>query len=237
MTTASLKMKLEKSLEVFAIGIFLSTLLLFITVVLDMNYWVFCFLPSLFLFSSIGAGIVTKALVSFTRLKGKPIVNNPEEFEEKFAGSNGVNSMFWVIIVIIAILIYLFSYVSGVNLISFKTNIYYIILFVFDIVLLIWGMYNIISQLSFVIFFISVIPTMYTKESTENKFFKKLNQVDLNTYDHEKNLQKLLTKYNERILWLENHMTEDKEVEYKAKIAIYEICLRDIADILNGLDV
>lgn len=236
MTTAALKIKLEKSLEVFAIGIFLSTFLLFETVVLNVNKWIYCFLPSLFIFSAIGAGIVTRALVSFTRLKGKPIINE-KDFEEKFTGSNGVNSMFWVIVVIIAILVYLFVYMTGINLMNIELGVISIIVFILDVAIICWGLYNVISQLSFVIFFISIIPTMYTRDDVETNFYHKLNAISDSNYDRIKNLNKLQKKYNDRILWLENHMNDEKKIEYKAKIQIYEICLRDISDILNELDV
>lgn len=236
MTTSALKLKLEKSLEAFAVGIFLSTLLLFITVVLKINLWVYCFIPSLFMFSAIGAGIVTRSLVAFTRLKGKPIIN-AEEFEEKFTGSAGVNSMFWVIVVIIALLVFLFTYIKGINLFNFRINAITVVLFLFDAVLLCWGMYNIVSQLSFVIFFISIIPTMFDRDDTERHFYKKINDTDIISYDTDKNLKKLIKKYNERIMWLEMHMNAENEKEYKAKKYIYETCLRDIADILNKLDV
>lgn len=238
MTLTSLKVKLENSLEMFAIGIFLSTLLLFITVILDVNRWIFCFLPSLFIFSCVGAGVTMKSLVSFTRLKGKPIVD-PETFEEKFTGSSGINSMFWVIVVIIAIIAFMISLVLKIDLIdNGQLDVFYILLTVIEVGVLCWGLYNIISQLAFVIFFISVIPTLFETEDVESKFFKELSNPNLNsTYNTDKNLSKLLRKYNDRIDWLESHMTEEKETEYKAKIYIYETCLRDIADIKNKLDI
>lgn len=235
MTATSLKMKLEKSLEVFAIGIFLSTLLLFITVVLNVNTWIYCFLPSLFIFSVIGAGMVFKSLINFTRLKGTPVIDS-DAFEEKFAGSMGINNMFWVVVVIVAVLVYLLAIVFDVNLLNFQATTFSLLLLVLEVGILTWGLYNIVSQLSFVLFFINIIPTMFEFENVSKKFYKRIEDTGI-SYDTDTNLNKLIRKYNDRILWMQNHMTEEKEAEYKAKIYIYETCLRDINDIINKIEI
>lgn len=239
MSAESLKTKLEKSLEVFATGILLSIILIFLTIIFNQNFWIFGFTPTLFIYSLIGILMVSKALVSFTEFTGSVNVD-ADEFESKFVGSNGVNNIFWMFVVIIFILIVLASYILNYNILHFTKDAFSIIHGLFSFISLVWGLYTIVTQLSFTIFFISIIPTMFSNQKNDSSLFtvKKINDETLNnSYNYSKNLKKIAQKYNSRILWLEQNISKENEIEYKAKIYIYETVLRDIADMINSLDV
>ncbi|MCR0315477.1 hypothetical protein MKA27_12980 [[Clostridium] innocuum] len=228
-----IKYKLEKPLKSFVSYIILASSLLAYVIITGFEKWIIGFIPTVILLSLIGSFIISKTIISLTSYDDEVEGLNEKELEHKFLGVEGVQKLFYVIVVMVYIGIYYITSLYGYNMFDGESmNI--IVTMVMVLVTLVLT-YETLNKLTFVIFFVSIILGM-TKGAKARKVIEEVKNIEISEdYDVDENIKKLICKYAERIDWYEKHLKE--ESSYKGKIEAYESILSDLDDFVKGINL
>ena len=101
-----IKYKLEKPLKSFVSYIILASSLLAYVIITGFEKWIIGFIPTVILLSLIGSFIISKTIISLTSYDDEVEGLNEKELEHKFLGVEGVQKLFYVIVVMVYIGIY-----------------------------------------------------------------------------------------------------------------------------------
>ena len=232
---SNLKLNLQKSLKYFFASVCFICIASFITIYFDTDRWILGFVPSIVGFSFIGALAVTRALVYMSSVADELEPSDETAINEKFIGINGVQGFLYAIVPLVWIIIAVGSYFTPYSILTLhiKNTLYSCGLFIAVFI----ALYFVIDNLSFVMFFISIVYG-WTKTSKVKKIKDEIIDKNISEdYDVDGNVKKLILKYTERVVWLENHLNEENDLEYKAKIAAYQAMISDLRDFIYGIDV
>lgn len=235
MTISGFKAALQKSLKIFLLSMMFITVVTFFSLYYKVDSWIIGFSPSIMIFDLIGAFSVTKAIVYLSSVEGELEASDDSEINEKFRGIESVAWMFYIVVPMVYIAVYFITGIYDFNILcmNFFNPIISFILFIIIIV----AIYLSIDQLSFCLFFISIIYG-WTKSMKVQRINEKLSDLHIvEDYDVETNIKKLIKRYGDRIKWLENHINEDNIKDYKSKIEGYQNIINDLSDILYGIDI
>ena len=213
--------------------IILASSLLAYVIITGFEKWIIGFIPTVILLSLIGSFIISKTIISLTSYDDEVEGLNEKELEHKFLGVEGVQKLFYVIVVMVYIGIYYITSLYGYNMFDGESmNI--IVTMVMVLVTLVLT-YETLNKLTFVIFFVSIILGM-TKGAKARKVIEEVKNIEISEdYDVDENIKKLICKYAERIDWYEKHLKE--ESSYKGKIEAYESILSDLDDFVKGINL
>lgn len=235
MTISGFKAALQKSLKIFILSMMFITIVTFFSVYYHVDSWIIGFSPSIIIFDLIGALSVTKAIVYLSSIEGELEPSDDSEINEKFRGIESVAWMFYIVVPMVYIAIYVITGIYNFNLLSMNFFNPIVSLVVFIAILV--AIYLSIDQLSFCLFFISIIYG-WTKTMRVQKINEELSTLHIvENYDVETNIKKLIKRYGDRIKWLEKHINEDNISDYKLKIEVYQNMINDLRDILYGIDM
>ena len=232
---SNLKLNLQKSLKYFFTSVCFMCVVSFITIHFDTDRWVLGFLPSIVGFSFVGAFAVARALVYMSSIANELEPSDESAINEKFIGINGVQGFLYAIIPLVWIIIAVASYFTPYSILelNIKNSLYSCGLLIAIFI----AFYFVIDNLSFVMFFISIVYG-WTKTSKVKKIKDDIIDKSISEdYDVDGNVKKLIIKNTERVEWLENHLNEENDLEYKAKIAAYQAMISDLRDFIYGIDV
>lgn len=234
MSIFSLKLKLQNSIQIFALALIYATAILFTSIMYGTDKWVLGFLPTIIVLSVIGEFALARAIVRLSSLSGSVEGEKDTKFQDRFAGINGLNGLLYALIPLVFCTMYLSLSALNINM--------------FDFVIVHWGvslsllvvtgyfLHKTINQLSFTLLFISIIYG-WTNIAKANKIKQHIEEATVpEGIDLSNSFKRLAKKYTKRIEWLENNITEQNKSEYNSKISIYQNVLRDFEDILNGID-
>lgn len=235
MSIFSLKLKLQRSIQVFALAIVFATAILFITMYYGTDKWILGLLPTIIVLSIIGEIALARAIVRLTALTGQIENKDGDSFEDRFAGISGLNGLLYALVPLIYCTTFICLYALKINIFDFKiVNVW---VSGSLLALTSYFLYKTINQLSFALLFISIIYG-WTDIAKANKVKKNIDSVVIpESVDLPTNFKKMAKKYAQRIDWLENHIDEKTKDEYQHKISIYQNVLRDIEDITNGIEL
>lgn len=232
-TIYSLKTSLQRSVQLFALAIVFSTAILFVTIYFGTDKWILGLVPTIIFLSFIGEFALAKAIVRLSSMTGTIDGEKGGEFEDRFAGINGLNGLLYAIIPLVFCTVYISLYSLHINILDFKIVNVWVSLSLLGLTS--YFLYRTINQLSFVLMFISIIYG-WTETAKANKIKENINDLAIpENVNLASAWKKMATKYVQRIDWMESHMTEENKEEYKHKISIYQNVLRDIEDIANGI--
>lgn len=233
METYKIKYKLEKPLKSFVSYIVLASALLIYVILTGYEKWIIGFIPSIILLSLIGSFIISKTIITLSSYDNDVEGLDEKELEHKFLGVEGVQKLFYVIVIMVFIGIYYITSLYGYNMLDGKAMNIGITLVMLLITLVLT--YETLNKLTFVIFFISIIQGM-TKGAKARKVIEEVKYVEISKdYDVNGNIKKLISRYADRIDWYEKHIKEDDA--YKARIEVYENILSDLDDFIKGINL
>lgn len=197
MSIFSLKLKLQRSIQTFALAIIYAAAILFVTIYYGTDKWVIGLLPSLILLSFIGQFAVARAIVRLTALTGSVSEQDGEEFQSRFAGINGLNGLLYALIPLIFCTVYIVLIPFRINILDMVIVNGYISLSLF--VVTSYFLHKIINELSFTFLFISIIYG-WTNIAKANKVKSHIEQAVLpEGIDLQVNFKRLAKKYTQRI--------------------------------------
>ena len=235
MRVSNLKINLQKSLKYFLVSICFICVSGFVSLYFDTDRWVIGFIPSIVAFSLIGAFAVARAIVYLSSVENELEPADESAINEKFIGINGVQWFLYAIVPLVWIIVAVCSYFTPYSIIQFNSNN---VLYSWGLLIAIFiAFYYVIDHLSFVMFFVSIIYG-WTKTNNVKKIKDDIIDKTISEdYDINGNVKKLILKYAERVEWLEKHLNEENDLEYKAKIAAYQTIMSDLRDFIYGIDV
>lgn len=235
MSIFSLKLRLQRSVQVFALAIVFATAIFFITIYYGTDKWILGLLPTIVILSIIGEFALARAIVRLTSLTGRIEGEEGDSFEDRFAGISGLNGLLYALVPLIYCTTFVCLYMIEVNMFDFVIVNVWVSVSLF--VLTTYFLYKTINQLSFTLLFISIIYG-WTDTAKANKLKRHIDEVVVpEGVNLSANFKKMAKKYTQRIDWLETHIDDNNRDEYKHKISIYQIILRDIEDIVNGIEL
>lgn len=232
-TIYSLKTSLQRSVQVFAIAIIFSTVILFTSIYFGTDKWIMGLLPTIILLSVIGEFALARAIVRLSSMTGSIEGEKDEEFENRFNGISGLNGLLYATVPLVYCAVYISLYSLKINILDFKIVNLWVSLSLLGLTA--YFLYRTINQLSFILMFISIIYG-WTDTARAMKVNEKIKDIAFpEGVDLAQTYKKMAVKYTQRIEWMESHMNDENKTEYKHKISIYQNVLRDIEDIVNGI--
>lgn len=235
MTIKNLKISLQVSLKKFIVCMAFISVFSFLSIYFNFDKWVLGFTPTIIFFCLIGSVLISKTIVFLSSIEGELEKADENAINEKFVGISGVQWLFYILVVFSYGVIFMLCGFYGINLWDWKIIHPIISLLLFIGTLL--TVYFTLETLSFSIFFVSIIYGWTNSVKVRKVKDEIQNKRIAEDYDIDKNIKKLIEKYIDRIVWLENHISDENQSEYKSKIAAYQVIINDLKDFLYGIDI